>query len=560
MPEKCNIDAIKGAALMAQFQDGLAPEEEQEAITHFTKYLFYHRISSNRRLYLCTDCGDCWEDKPDRNGHNDIGYCPNCHQSVIYKAVGRLGGNGYRYPSLHEEHNMVFLRAADDGALLISAGRVAADYEPGQLSGWPGLEDEPIFPVLTFDFWERRRYYLLPGQLGSWKRDAGIYKGPCGVPIRSESCWESCKSAGEPNPPGSYMNPQPDNGSYFVIGWESLPETELRYSAVDQYFNVCSDVFRGVVSYLARYTKRPQMEMLVKLGHEDVIDRMLDYDNLSGRVVNWKAKTPHKFFRLSKSDYKAFANANASLASLETYRNSGVDLSLQEFYELGAASYSAENLQHMDAIGARYHVPLPKLLRYCKDQSTMWLDYVSMGEKLGLDFSRPDVLMPKDLRARHDNALEQVEYQSNMDAIKQYRRGRYRTLKKRYAMEAAGYLIRVPAHGGEIRAEGNALCHCVGGYAKRHMDGKTTILFLRAADEPDTPLCTIEMEQDGKTIRQIHGYRNDRGLESPQKLYAAFLDIWLPWVAAGSRRDLQGRPILPCEHTTEQLNNAKEAV
>lgn len=556
MPEKCNIDASKGAALMAKFQDGLAPEEEEQAISHFTKYLFYHRMKNNRRRYLCTNCGFSWEAEPDGYKHNYLGGCINCHQAVTYKAVGRLCMGGYRYPSLHEEHNMVFLRAADDGALLISAGRAVADYEPGQFSGWPGFEDEPIFPVPTFDFWERRRYYLRPGQLASWKRDFGIYKGPLGLPASYESDWKICKSAGEPNPHGNYMNPQPDNGRYFVIGWENLPNTELRYSAVDLYFDVCADVFRGVVSYLTRYTKRPQMEMLVKLGHTDVIDRMLD-DDLSGRLVNWKAKTPHEFFRLRKTDYKAFAAANASLASLETYRNSGVDLSLKEFYDLGAASYSAENLQRMQVIGDRYHVPLPKLLRYCKDQSTMWLDYVSMGEKLGLDFSRPDVLMPNDLRARHDNAMEQVEYQSNMDAIKQYRRCRYRTLKKRYAMEAAGYLIRVPAHGGEIRAEGKALCHCVGGYAKRHMEGATTILFLRAADDPDTPLCTIEMEQDGETIRQIHGYANDLYLESPRKLYAAFLDIWLPWVAAGSRRDLQGRPILPSEQP-EKLN--KEAV
>lgn len=558
MPEKCNIDAIKGAALMAKFQDGLAQEEEEQAISHFTKYLFYHRMKNNRRRYLCTNCGFSWEAEPDGYKHNDLGSCINCHQPVTYKAVGRLGGSNYRYPSLHEEHNMVFLRAADDGALLISAGRAVADYEPGQFSGWPDFEDERIFPVPTFDFWERRRYYLRPGQLASWKRDSWIYKYPWVVPIRSESAWESCKSAGEPNPHGSYMYPQPDDGNYFVVGWENLANTELRYSAVDQYFDVCGDVFRGVVSYLARYTKRPQMEMLVKLGHTDVINRMLDDDDLSGRLVNWKAKAPHEFFRLRKTDYKTFAAANASLASLETYRNSGVEMTLKEFYELGAAGYSAENLQRMQVIGARYRVPLPKLLRYCKGQSTLWLDYVSMGEKLGLDFSRPDVLMPKDLRARHDNAMDQIEYQNDMEAIKQYRRGRYRTLKKRYAMEAAGYLIRVPAHGGEIRAEGKALCHCVGGYAKRHMEGKTTILFLRAADDPDTPLCTIEMERDGKTIRQIHGYRNDRDLESPMKLYAAFLDIWLPWVAAGSRRDLQGRAILPSEQPNEQLN--KEAV
>lgn len=552
MPEKCNVDAIKGAYLMGKFPGGLSQEEEQEAITHFTKYLFYHRIDSRRRLYLCTDCGDCWEGKPDGYGHNDPGYCPHCKQRVTYKAVGRLGG-GYSYRSLHEEHNMVFLRAAEDGALLISAGRAVADYEPGQLSGWPGLEDERIFPAPTFDFWERRRYYLSLGQVASWKRDYGIYKGKWGIPSRWESSWEHCKSAGEPNPPDSYMWPQPDNGCYFVVGWDELGRTGLRYSAIEQYFDAEGQLFRGVVSYLARYVRRPQMEMLVKLGHIDVIDRMLEYDNLSGRLVNWRARTPAAFFRLSKAEYKAFAQAHGSLSSLEIYRASGVELTLKDFYDLGAAGYTANDLQRMEEIGARYHVPLPKLLRYCKGRSALWLDYVSMGERLGLDFTREDVLLPKDLRARHDNAVEQVEYQSNMEALKAYRR-RYKRLRNRYELEAAGYLIRVPANGGEIRAEGKALCHCVGGYAKRHMEGRTTILFLRAADAPDEPLCTIEMEQDGKTVRQIHGYKNDAGQKSPYTLYAAFLDIWLPWVAAGSQRDRQGRAILP----NEQLN--KEAV
>ena len=71
-----------------------------------------------------------------------------------------------------------------------------------------------------------------------------------------------------------------------------------------------------------------------------------------------------------------------------------------------------------------------------------------------------------------------------------------------------------------------------------------TILFLRGAEEPDRPLCTIEMS--GTRLVQIHGYRNELdGGASPLELYRDFLDLWLPWVEANSPRDRQGRPILP---------------
>ena len=120
----------------------------------------------------------------------------------------------------------------------------------------------------------------------------------------------------------------------------------------------------------------------------------------------------------------------------------------------------------------------------------------------------------------------------------------YDLLVRLYAMEAAGYVIRVPETAAEIVAEGRALCHCVGGYAPRHMEGKVTILFLRSAEEPDKALCTIEM--NGTRLVQIHGYRNELdGGVSPQERYRDFLDLWLPWVETGSPRDQQGRPMLP---------------
>lgn len=564
MPAKCTLrpaDLIAQAPLLSQFDDGLTPLEEEQVVQHcFAHYLFYDILRSNHIRYLCTTCGDCWEEgRLAGLRHNEAIRCPRCGAETTAKALGRLGSSG-RYPSLHEEHNAVFLRPGKDGALLISAGRAAADYQPGELSGWPGVDEgTSIFPVPTLDYWERRRYYLKHGLLAAWKRHCGIYRGPWGVPFRNATPWEATASAGEPNPVDSIMTSQPDGGRYYVFGWEVLAETALQYSAAEEYFCLPEEpehaLWRGVVSYLAHYTRRPQMELLVKLGHREVVDRLVGQGDASGRLVNWRAKSPHGFFRLSKADYRAWHEAGAPLELLEAWRASGCDVPLRTLVRLpGIQTCSPSLLRDLWQTASTHGVTLEHLMGYlarqtgrrlgCASTAQLWLDYYRMGSRLDLDWSRADVLLPRDLSARHDSAAEQVEYQDNLEALKRYRR-RYRDLQKRYALEAEGYLIRVPKSAAEIRAEGRVLVHCVGSYAARHLEGQVTILFLRRVEEPDTPLCTIEMEPDGVTIRQIHGYRNDRGAEDPRVTYQAFLSPWLGWLAAGSRRDMQGRPILP---------------
>lgn len=123
-------------------------------------------------------------------------------------------------------------------------------------------------------------------------------------------------------------------------------------------------------------------------------------------------------------------------------------------------------------------------------------------------------------------------------------------LEKKYGFALDGYVIRVPASGEEILAEGRKLQHCVSGYIERHMNGKTTILFMRKAKKPDESWLTIEM--DGDKMRQIHGFKNEgeysakgRFAPDPAIVYKDFLDIWLDWLKKGSKRDKDGNPKLP---------------
>lgn len=133
-------------------------------------------------------------------------------------------------------------------------------------------------------------------------------------------------------------------------------------------------------------------------------------------------------------------------------------------------------------------------------------------------------------------------------------RKRVKELETMYSFDYNGYSIVVPASAQAIVEEGKVLGHCVGGYAARHLEGQTDILFLRKTRKKGTPYITIEMHHRGSRtapvfIAQIHGYRNDnygkRGHGNPRQKYAWFLDVWMDWLGHGSKRDKAGKPILP---------------
>ena len=129
--------------------------------------------------------------------------------------------------------------------------------------------------------------------------------------------------------------PQPDEGRYFVFGWDNLSQTALRYSAVEQLFDPAA-LCRGVTTYLTRYAMRPQLEMLVKLGHEDLIWSILEHDRVGGQRYDWKARSLHQFFRLTKQEYRAWRSAGGDLGQLELYQAIPEGMDVARFMEIPA--------------------------------------------------------------------------------------------------------------------------------------------------------------------------------------------------------------------------------
>ena len=167
------------------------------------------------------------------------------------------------------------------------------------------------------------------------------------------------------------------------------------------------------------------------------------------------------------------------------------------------------------------------------------LDYWRMAELPGRDLADPDVRWPEDLLEAHDRMSDAVTQFEARELASKFRIRRKQLA--RYAFQWRGLLIRPAASQRELVAEGDALHHCVGTYAKDHANGKTAIFFIRRAKAPRKSFYTLELNEGKLVVRQNRGRRNCARTKEVEELEA----VWLAWLKAGAPRDAKGRPVVP---------------
>lgn len=158
-------------------------------------------------------------------------------------------------------------------------------------------------------------------------------------------------------------------------------------------------------------------------------------------------------------------------------------------------------------------------------------DYLNMCKKLKKHLDDEMVYRPRDLKRRHDEAVEQIalleaelkaeEYNERFPGAEDI----LHEIKAKYEYENEQYIMRVPGRLIEIVEEGRALHHCAGScdrYFDRIKQRETYICFLRKKKEPDKPYYTIEVEPSG-TIRQHRGYLDE---EPEIEVVKPFLREW----------------------------------
>lgn len=474
------------------------------------------------------------------NGPEPVVRCPYCGTPVIVKELGRTG----RRENLSRYRRAVVLRW-HQGCLWARAYDCGKHYTEGHVLN--GSPDCKLIGVYRF------RPGLAEETSRSWYGNE---------PFSYYSAQDAPLTKGKWNIHSPFTCNAEYGVGYDVIGMEEVSKSPFRYCMAGDYERH-GYYFLEFLTACCFYSR--QIEMLMKAGMRAVVRDLAGRGVKNAGAINWSETDPFKAFGLDRREMKAFLATDRNIDIILLYKRLKRRVSMQEAADWVQRGANIRETIHQ---AKSWNLPPEKLFRYLAREAAGhmgntlqgWKDYIHAAQALGYPLHRENVLLPKKLSEAHDAAAEkhrrklQQEWDRSETEKRRLREMSYAErkaiLELKYGYAAEGYVILVPGGEQEIIDEGKILKHCVAGYAARHMEGKTTILFMRKAKCPDQPFLTIEM--DGNRLKQIHGYRNEglysakgRFAPDPRKVHRGFLDPWLDWVKKGSKRDKQGQPVLP---------------
>lgn len=502
----------------------------------FPHYLFYKTLLNGDREFHCSHCRQEFtiprlartrtpkDEELMCTQHGNTARCPVCG---FYAEVKNIGKSKQRKNLWHRE-KVVIIHAVNHDRVEVRCYFAEKDYE------------RSITPRVELT--EKSRYLLTPGNAIRFKAD-----------YYSNDFYKT-NTIGEPFP-STAMCYGTDEG-YTVFGLNRLENTFLKYNQLDDFMSYDAQHYSGYIykgpmmKYLSYFAIYPQLEMLQKLGHYDVVRALINQNKKSFPYANWKAESIAGFFKINKQEYKAFKENGGTLDILRmAYRfSTGKDqldfAKAKKCLDCFGNEYALDRFEESVKTA---HISFDEAFKYVikrKDYSE-YVDYLRMAGALGYDLRVHNVAFPKNLKEAHDNAAaaERImleEKRAAENRKKEIRAEKYlKKYEKQYSFTNGTYSIIIPHTIKEIVDEGKAMKHCVGGYAARHLDGALTILFLRLTANPCDSLYTIEMHD--KTLTQVQGYNNRTPLTPEAK---AFFEMWLAWVKGGSKRTKSGEPII----------------
>lgn len=340
--------------------------------------------------------------------------------------------------------------------------------------------------------------------------------------------------------------------------WEHTP---MKYSALEILAqNIPTTAFR-YEDAMDVYLKFPKLEWLCKMGLNQLAKdavRGFQYSNMVGKI-DYKADTIYGILGLTKVNTKvlqAIDGNHYELRLLQVAQKYGIQMKpeqLKEFYETFEC-----NTELLKAKNRK--ISLHKLCRYIEKESERypigdknycrwnysynryterkdprierkqnmandWLEYIGWCKELKYDLSNMFIYMPNNFRKVHDRTAEEYKALQDKKAAAEKRRREEAARKEleqtkkamaeifeksegmdAFSIKGKGLILVVPKSGDEIRAEGEALHHCVGGYVESVAKGETNIFFVRKADEPDKSYFTMEWNHN--KIIQCRGMKN----------------------------------------------------
>lgn len=304
---------------------------------------------------------------------------------------------------------------------------------------------------------------------------------------------------------------------------EMVAGTCMKYSVPNIFFEKVANDPRNfnspwiIDNYFNSYRKYPFIEQLLKVGFYRMVQEFLEDSMAQDTDLNKGCNSILGTLGINKYQYNMLRKVgDPSLRDLEILRYKP-DLKWEEFSTLRYVKDNGYVNMYKKYIDLMQYTTLHKLCKYISTQkithSQDYFDYAGWLEKMDYDMRNEFNLFPKDFINAHDEMSKQYIKFKDKQAIEETKRFNHLLAKlKKETEEAeamkldiAGLFIRLPNRLEELKAEGEALHHCVGTYMEKVRKGETMIFFIRKKEEPEKPFYTLEWK--GKVI-QCRGSHN----------------------------------------------------
>lgn len=518
-----------------------APEEffdwVWESGMSFSRYLIYKEEKKGTAVCECTHCKNIGvvNRKEIRLRNNEKGNCPFCGSRVMIKAKGRMPAQ------IFDERWFLYVDPTKDGFVLryFKANRMIRSDRYVEL-----LIDKSR---MIQDVQEYCR---------------AIYTFPDGKPKYVSYEWGVYKQRGLPRW-------CPDSGRIAcmecILYPGNLPQawahTPMKYSALEVLSANIPTVPVHYENAIKTYLDFPRLEWLCKMGLNNLVKDIINdkgYFGVTVDEVNYEGKTIYEILGLTKANTKVLQEVDGDhhmLRLLQVSQQINFPFKpgqLQKYYETFGCN--TELLKQTNR-----KVSFHKLMKYITKESERyplgdkggcwqcsymrrkeredprmerkrnmakdWLEYLGWCRELKYDLENVFLYMPTNFKKVHDRTAK--EYQELQDRksmeekrrrereakrkLKQTRKALEEILKANdgvdaFSIQGKGLVLVVPKSTEDMKVEGEALHHCVGGYVERVARGETSIFFIRKADSPDKPYFTLEWKNND--IIQCRGLHN----------------------------------------------------
>jgi len=309
---------------------------------------------------------------------------------------------------------------------------------------------------------------------------------------------------------------------------EAVAGTKLQYANLRGYMHDPEIRCPDVLMYAINFARYPVMEFLYKRGYKSLVQAKVRHglSEFNRNAILWQRKKLRECIRFPLRLLKLKDPCEWTMDDVESVRrlwqipgmtdkalpdilSSGIPHDLYNIFAHGRPEKTLAYLRRVAATRERETIG---------SVARIYRDYLGEVAALNLNTTDESILYPPDLYARHAETARLVEYEKNKDL---YDKIAKRAKKLSWlSWTYGGLTIRPATSPAELKEEGAALHHCVGGYAQRMADGETAIFFIRR--EPDKPYFTLELK--GKNIVQCRGKNNIDYHNDPD--VAAFVDRW----------------------------------